>query len=133
MSRSIRGTVLVVDDDPIFSFELGGSLRGAGYSVVSAAKANEAAALLAQQNIDVAIVDLNLPDKSGLQLIHENKHSAKPVRILATTGSLSDLHLEIATYMGADLALRKGPDSSGAEVSDDEWITAVNTLIAVVN
>src|SRR4051812_9565588 len=104
MKRSIVGSVLLVDDDPVFAFELGGSLRGAGYSVVNAARAREAYTLLGQQRFDLVIFDLNLPDKSGLELIHEAKRTTSAVKILAVTAAYDDLHLQIAKYMGADRA-----------------------------
>jgi CheY-like chemotaxis protein len=130
LRRSIVGSVLVVDDDPVFAFELGGSLRGAGYSVVSAAKAAEAYALLEQQQFDVAIFDLNLPDKSGLELIHEASRTMHALKILAVTGGLSDLHVKIATYMGADVAVHKFTGEYGADFADREWVDVVNKLVA---
>ena len=130
MRRSVVGRVLIVDDDPVFAFELGGSLRGAGYSVVNAGRAAEAYALLEQQNFDVAIFDLGLPDKSGLELIHEARRSMHALKILAVTGGRSDLHLKIATYMGADVAVHKFAGECGDDFADREWVDLVNKLVA---
>src|SRR4051812_44442089 len=97
--------VLLVDDDKSFAFELAGSLKKSGYSVTQADQVADAYAMIEKNDFDVAVIDLNLPDKSGLELIHKAKHSGKTVKILATTAVFSDLHLEIATYMGADIAV----------------------------
>lgn len=129
MLRRIPRTVLLVDDDPFFSFELGGSLRGSGYTVVAAAKADEAYSLLQQQRIDLAVVDLNLPDKSGLELIHDAKQIGKPLKILAVTAALSDVYLEMATYLGADRAMRKMPGGRGADFAADQWLNAIETML----
>lgn len=120
--------VLVVDDDKSFAFELAGSLKKSGYSVTQAEHVSDAYAMIEQGDFDVAVVDLNLPDKSGLELIHKAKHCGKPVKILATTAVFSDLHLEIATYMGADIALRKF-NSEGDEFPSDEWVKAINVTL----
>jgi CheY-like chemotaxis protein len=103
MSTRTRPTILVVDDDPLFSFELLGTLKRAGYTVLSAANVCDAYSLLERQQIDLAVVDLNLPDKSGLELIHTARKTRTKLKILATTGALSDLHLEIARYNLVDL------------------------------
>src|SRR3954447_13549005 len=125
MMRRTPRTVLVVDDDPFFSFELGGSLRGSGYTVVAAAKAHEAYSLLQQQPIDLAVVDLNLPDKSGLELIHDAKQIGKPLKILAITGTMSEMYLEMATHLGADRAIRKLPGGRGEDFASHEWLKAI--------
>ena len=126
MPTTTRKTVLVVDDDPFFSFELGGTLRSAGYTVISAAKVSEAYALLQRGNVDLAVVDLDLPDKSGLELIHTARQGISGIKILATTGALSDLHLKIAGYMGADLSVRKYPGShTTADFPTQDWTDAV--------
>jgi CheY-like chemotaxis protein len=130
MKPSILNTVLVLDDDPVFAFELGGSLRGAGYTVVGAAKGAEAYELLLSQNIDLAIVDLNLPDMSGLKFIHEARRLSKPVKIVATTGTRTDRELEIAEFMGADLAVRKFAGIRGDEFADGEWVEVVRRVLA---
>ena len=131
MSSRTRPTILVVDDDPLFSFELRGTLKRAGYTVLSAAKVCDAYSLLERQQIDLAVVDLNLPDKSGLELIHTARKTRRKLKILAMTATLSDLHLEIAEYMGADLAVRKFPGSQTADdFPTDEWTDAVQTALS---
>jgi len=129
MSRRIPRTVLVVDDDPFFSFELGGSLRGSGYTVVAAAKAAEAYDLILKQQLDLAVVDLDLPDKSGLELIRQAKHCGRPVKILAITGVLAEVYLEIARYVGADRAIRKPPGGRGEMFASEEWLSTIETML----
>jgi len=85
--------------------------------------------LLLEQNIDLAVVDLNLPDRSGLELIHQAKQSGKAVKILAITGALGDVYLEIATFLGADRAIRKLPGGLGNDFAAEEWTNAIDVML----
>ena len=77
-------TVLVVDDEPPIRRFLRTSLGAAGYRVVEAEDAAGAMRLLAAEKPDLVILDLGLPDKSGLELIGEiRKTSAVPIVVLS--------------------------------------------------
>jgi DNA-binding NarL/FixJ family response regulator len=66
-----RGRVLVVDDDP-YVIELAAITLGEhGYVVHDATNARDARALLTQHDVDVAVVDVHLPDISGYQLCRD--------------------------------------------------------------
>jgi two-component system KDP operon response regulator KdpE len=78
-------TVLVVDDEPPIRRFLRTSLAASGYGVIEADDAAGAMRLLAADKPDLVILDLGLPDKSGLELIGEirNKMSAVPIVVLS--------------------------------------------------
>jgi DNA-binding response OmpR family regulator len=118
-------TVLVVDDDEAFVSRLTATLNTCGYCVLTATDVNQAFDILEREPVDLAIIDLDLPDKSGLELIHQATKGSNPIRVLATTGVLSDLHLEIAKYMGAQLAVRKFAGVLGGSFPDTEWIDTI--------
>ena len=61
--------VLVCEDDPDIADVLTELLGGAGLQPVVAPSAQSARQLLAQHAFDVALIDLNLPDADGLELI----------------------------------------------------------------
>jgi two-component system KDP operon response regulator KdpE len=71
-------TVLVVDDEPPIRRFLKTSLAAADYRVVEAADAAGALRALAAEKPDLLILDLGLPDKSGLDLISELRRGAAP-------------------------------------------------------
>jgi two-component system, OmpR family, KDP operon response regulator KdpE len=76
--------VLVVDDEPPIRRFLRTSLRAAEYAVVEAEDAAGARRALDAEKPDLVILDLGLPDKSGLDLIAEiRKHSAVPIIVLS--------------------------------------------------
>src|SRR5437763_10020409 len=77
-------TVLVVDDEPPIRRFLRTSLGASGYRIVEAEHATGAMRLLAAETPDLVILDLGLPDRSGLELIGEiRKTSAAPIVVLS--------------------------------------------------
>jgi two-component system KDP operon response regulator KdpE len=77
-------TVLVVDDEPPIRRFLRTSLAASGYRVVEAADAESAQRLLSAEKPDLVILDLGLPDRSGLELISElRKTSTVPILVLS--------------------------------------------------
>src|SRR5262245_22408571 len=64
-------TVLVVDAEPPILRFLRTSLTAAGHHVVTARDAADALAKLAGEKPDLMILDLGLPDRSGLEVIAE--------------------------------------------------------------
>jgi len=74
-------TVLVVDDEPPIRRFLRTSLAASGYRIVEAEDAAGGLRSLTTEKPDLVILDLGLPDKSGLELIGEiRKASAVPSR-----------------------------------------------------
>src|SRR5215210_6385128 len=60
--------VLLVDDEPSLRLTMGEFLKRAGYTVLSAAD-YESAGMHTADDIDVAVIDINLPGKSGIELL----------------------------------------------------------------
>jgi two-component system KDP operon response regulator KdpE len=77
-------TVLVVDDEPPIRRFLRTSLTAAGNRIVTAENAAEALKALTAEKPDLVILDLGLPDKSGLEVIAEiRRSSAVPIIVLS--------------------------------------------------
>jgi CheY-like chemotaxis protein len=71
--------VLVVEDDPWIRSLMADLLAGEGYSVVQASDGKAGLDLAEQNDPDVILLDLAMPEKSGLDVLHELK-SSKPTR-----------------------------------------------------
>jgi len=86
--------VLVVDDDPEVVRTLRSCLEEEGLAVLSASTAALGASLASDRLPDVIVLDLLLPDRSGLDLLQDLKrHPATeriPVLVLAARGDESD-------------------------------------------
>ena len=126
-----KQTVLLVDDDANFLSELNDVLVGAGFHVLAAGTGSDAQKIWAanrRRPIDAAVIDLNLPDMAGLELIRRIVTARTTTRVLATTACLSDLHLEIAGYMGAHKTIRKFPETADG-FPRSEWVESVSTVL----
>jgi DNA-binding NtrC family response regulator len=60
---------LIVEDDEAFRYTLERSLRARGHDVRAVGTVAEARAFLPEQRIDVAVIDMRLPDGSGLEVV----------------------------------------------------------------
>jgi two-component system, OmpR family, KDP operon response regulator KdpE len=94
-------TVLVVDDEPPIRRLLRTSLGAAGYRVVPAESAAEAIAAAAAEKPDVIILDLGLPDRSGLEVIGEIRQRS-PVPIIVLSARDDERSKVEALDLGAD-------------------------------
>jgi DNA-binding NtrC family response regulator len=79
------GTVLVVDDEASIADGLRLTLEGEGYSVRIAGSVATALSVIAQADVQAAIVDLMLPDGDGLMLTRELKRRDPTVEVVIVT------------------------------------------------
>jgi two-component system KDP operon response regulator KdpE len=78
-----RVSVLVVDDEPAIRRLLRTGIARAGYHVVEASSGREALAAIHIDKPDVALLDLGLPDRDGLELIGLIKQAGIAVLIVS--------------------------------------------------
>jgi two-component system KDP operon response regulator KdpE len=84
MATPRLGLVLVVDDEPQMRRLLRVSLPAQGFEVLEAADAATALKMLARNRVDLMLLDLGLPDKSGFEVIEAvRKASAVPIIVLS--------------------------------------------------
>jgi PAS domain S-box-containing protein len=88
------GRVLVVDDDPAVRRLVLHTLTTTGYYAIGAASAEDALPLLPQGDFDVALVDLDLPGRSGVDFLGEIPPALGIVPVLLT--GTSDVRLAVA-------------------------------------
>jgi two-component system, OmpR family, KDP operon response regulator KdpE len=82
-----RARILVVDDEPQIVRALRTSLQGAGYEVEVAATAGEALTSAAAHPPNGVILDLVLPDGSGMEVCRElRRWTNAPVLVLSAVG-----------------------------------------------
>jgi two-component system KDP operon response regulator KdpE len=99
-------TVLVVDDEPPIRRFLRTSLTAADYRVVEAEDAAGGLRSLAAEKPDLMVLDLGLPDRSGLDLISEIRNSS-PVPIIVLSARDDERAKVAALDLGADDYLSK--------------------------
>lgn len=71
--EQVRAKVLLIEDNPVNRIVGEGFLSNLGHQVVMAESGTQAKEVFEQEAFDIALVDINLPDCSGDDLIHELK------------------------------------------------------------
>ena len=102
-------TILVVDDYSVTIRVLSTQLRKGGYDVVTASNGSEALSQREQQKIDLAIVDIAMPDMDGITLLEQvrsNQRLASLPIVMLTASVLDDDRLR-ALKAGASGFLTK--------------------------
>jgi two-component system cell cycle sensor histidine kinase/response regulator CckA len=95
---SVSGSarVLIVDDDAGTCETLSDVLQARGHAVHTAMTGRAGLGVLARNLVDVAIVDINLPDRQGLELLDAIKSASPQTEIIFVTA-----HASIDTAMQA--------------------------------
>jgi DNA-binding NarL/FixJ family response regulator len=116
-------TVLLVDDHPMFLDGLRGALLPQdGFEVVGEAASAEAAIeLSARVSPQVVVLDLGLPDASGIEVTRRLLSDRQDVRVLVLSMSEDDDNVLAAMRAGAAGYLVKGADR-------EEILAAVRTV-----
>ena len=102
--------ILVVDDDAALRRLMQVNLMGMEYEVSVAGTGEEGLKILAEQNIDVALLDLQLPDIDGIELVQQSRKHAPGTEIIVITGFGTVTKASAATRAGAFYFLEKPVD-----------------------
>lgn len=101
-------SVLLIDDHQVVRDGLRMALQSEGFNVIGeAATKNEAFAQIAHKDPHVIVVDLNLPDGSGLELIAWARHVSPSIGIVVLTLNDDDAHLLACLDAGASAYVLK--------------------------
>ena len=106
-------SILVVEDDPASQSILARLLKTRGYDVCTAGTGREAMTVTAQANPDLALVDIVLPEVSGVDFLRwvRKNHPQTHVIMLSSFEELSSFADE-ARELGAYDYFSKPPDFS---------------------
>lgn len=102
--------VLVVDDSPLTRLVVMRILERAGYIVEGVPNFRKAVEAVEKRDFDYAIIDLELPDGNGIDLLEEIKKHIPKIRAAILTTSDSPENRLAAERAGADAFLSKGED-----------------------
>ncbi|WP_433478922.1 SpoIIE family protein phosphatase [Spirillospora sp. CA-142024] len=118
-------TTLVVDDNDTKRYIIGSWLRRAGHTVVEAASAAETWRRLAEHEIELVVLDVRLPDMSGIEVCER-------IKAAPATGSLPVIHISAHAVDVADRThgLRRGADAYMTDPIDPgEFIATVEAVL----
>ena len=97
----MRYHILVVEDDAVTREKLTGYFEREGYRVTAVENGQEMRAVLAQQEVDLVMLDINLPGEDGLLLTRELR-ARSTVGIILVTGRSDAVDRIVGLEMGAD-------------------------------
>ena len=103
-------TVLIIDDDEATREMLRALLTRSGFKVYLASSGDEGIRLYRSERVGVALVDIVMPDKDGLETIMDIRRGTPDARIIAMTGQTSigrTNPLAWASRLGAKKCLQK--------------------------
>lgn len=122
-----KGVVLVVDDNESDRVTLSDILREKGYRVQAAEYGQEAVDFAKKNEFDVVLLDMHLPDMSGIEVIEKIKEHKPALAIIAVTGYNIDGIINSIAKSGVYTCLLKPFDAELLLKEVDEVITRKNT------
>lgn len=103
-------SILVVDDDDVFRDRLARAFGERGYDVRAAADYDQAIASAREDSPELAVVDLRMPGRSGLELVRDLVELDPATRVVVLTGYGSIATALDAVRLGATHYLQKPAD-----------------------
>jgi two-component system response regulator RegA len=103
-------SILVVDDDETFRTRLVRALAARGMDAHGAKGFDEATALASEESPELAVIDLRMPGRSGLDLVRELRAIDATTKIVVLTGYGSIATALEAVRLGATHYLTKPAD-----------------------
>lgn len=89
MTQQVR--ILVVDDEPRYTWAIQAILQGIGYGAVTAADGQTAIALAASEQLDLILLDVRLPDIEGYEVCRRiRSFSTVPIIMLTAKADEAD-------------------------------------------
>ena len=103
-------TILIMDDEEAILGFLKERLMYEGFNVLTAIDGIEGLKLFNENQIDLVITDIIMPDKDGFRTITELKRISPDIKIIAMSGmglGMIEPCLKTAKFSGAEYALAK--------------------------
>lgn len=99
-----KRSILLVEDTPFFLKLESSWLEAAGYTVVTACNGKEAMQVLEDNDIDVVVSDINMPEIDGLELVRRIRADKRlsDLPVIAVTSLTGDKHVKAGIEAGFD-------------------------------
>ena len=106
-----KPSILIVDDDEVYRNRLGRAFVDRGYDVRTASDYDTAVAAATEDSPELAVVDLKMPGKSGLELVKALTEIDPSTKTVVLTGYGSIATAIDAVRLGATYYLSKPADA----------------------
>ena len=99
--------ILVVDDEDGILEEVESYFQEEGFQVFTADNGEEGIQILKREKPDVLLVDMKLPDMSGLLVLKVAKELSPLTKVIVNTGYVDQALIDQAEELGRDVFLQK--------------------------
>ena len=120
---SPKGSILIIDDEQEIRESLQQLLRLEGYQADAASSGEEGLKRIESGVFDLVLLDINLPDRNGLDLLKDIKHDAPEVGVIMITAYDSSQMAFQASKEGAESYVTKPWDN-------DKLLLEIRNLLA---
>ncbi|REJ84491.1 MAG: response regulator [Bacteroidetes bacterium] len=105
-----KKSVLILDDEPDICWLLSGFLEKMGFITATAYNLKEGQKMLYANSSDIILLDINLPDGSGLQKLEEFKSISPSSDFIVMSAHATSIEERIAINSGASGFISKPID-----------------------
>jgi DNA-binding response OmpR family regulator len=102
--------ILIVDDEESIRYTLTKTLKSQGHEIYQASDGDTALKVLSEQEIELVVTDILMPNREGLETIREIRMNWPEIKIVAMSGGgriRNTEFLKVAQKFGADVILKK--------------------------
>ena len=101
--------ILIVDDDSDVILFLSTVLQDQGYQTIDAQDGQEGLEMIRSERPDLVLLDLMMPEKSGISLLSDMKkdEDLKKIPVIMVTGVSGETGIDLESF------LKRGPDRGG--------------------
>lgn len=93
--------ILIVDDEESFRQRLANLFQRKGFQVSEAASGAAALALSRKERFEVALLDIVLPDRDGVEILRELKEASAEIQVIMMTGNATVENAIASMKLGA--------------------------------
>lgn len=94
--------ILIAEDDPHIRMGLKDTLESENYHVIEASDGNQAMDLFQSQSIDLALLDIMMPEKSGYDVCRDIRAVNSEIPIIMLTAKSEEIDKVVGLELGAD-------------------------------
>jgi DNA-binding NtrC family response regulator len=110
-AESVSGSILIVDDEAAIRESLQTLLEMENYSVECAATGEEGLNRIAERPFDLVLLDFALPDKNGLEILHDIRERDRDLSVIMITAYGTVENAVLAIQAGATNFIQKPWDN----------------------
>lgn len=121
-----KGRLLIVDDEKLIRWSLDEEFKAQGYEVASAETGTEALSMIEAREYDIVLLDIRLPDTSGIEVLRKVKRAGPSPAVIMITAN-ADIETAVE-------AMREGAyDYVAKPYSMDEMKTRVERALEALH